>query len=202
MKKTGHLLVTDLTSGGLTKAQRFFLLTGSILPDILVHTYLKGHTWLGSFEDNCKRMRKLAEKGTYNWYSCLILGYILHYVEDYFTYPHNIGFTGSLAEHCQYEKEMLLYLQSELENEIIFKENDSILSSDMLCCYLHGLHSEYMRAKQCFENDSKYAVVAVQQAAVYFFRVFQRNQETKKLNRQTAVVLSNYFFSQRKGGRI
>lgn len=67
---------------------------GSILPDILVHTYIKKHTWKSSFDNTVNRIQKLEEKGKNSRYSFLKLGYVLHYVEDFFTYAHNSIFEG------------------------------------------------------------------------------------------------------------
>ena len=45
MKKRSHLFVTREIIEQVPQNKRKWLLLGSILPDILVHTYIKKHTW-------------------------------------------------------------------------------------------------------------------------------------------------------------
>ena len=45
MDKIGHLVMTKSLSGNIHRAHKAALLFGSILPDLLVYTYLEGHTW-------------------------------------------------------------------------------------------------------------------------------------------------------------
>ena len=89
MDKIGHLVMTKSLSGNIHRAHKAALLFGSILPDLLVYTYLEGHTWEATFEQITKQMKALEAKGRGGSFSYLKLGWILHYVEDYFTYPHN-----------------------------------------------------------------------------------------------------------------
>lgn len=95
---------------------------GSIEPDINVLTYfrgsihgeekLRGH----NYENAVKYMEKLAERldsGKLGKLSrSFILGKLIHYVADAFTYPHNAMFKGSLRQHCQYETELHEYVNN------------------------------------------------------------------------------------------
>ena len=40
------------------------------------------------------------------------LGQIFHYIADYFTFPHNSNYSGSLKDHCIYEKYLKFRLRS------------------------------------------------------------------------------------------
>lgn len=103
MNKIGHLKVTEWIAEIVGIEYKFWLKLGSILPDILVPTYLTGHTRTASFG---LRITKLQQRGKKNRYSYLKLGYLIHYIEDYFTFPHNNWFTGNLVEHVQFETEL------------------------------------------------------------------------------------------------
>ena len=56
MDKIGHLVMTKSLSGNIHRAHKAALLFGSILPDLLVYTYLEGHTWEATFEQITKQM--------------------------------------------------------------------------------------------------------------------------------------------------
>jgi len=111
MDKIGHLVMTKSLSGNIHRAHKAALLFGSILPDLLVYTYLEGHTWEATFEQITKQMKALEAKGRGGSFSYLKLGWILHYVEDYFTYPHNTIFGGTIPEHYAYEKKMTKWMR-------------------------------------------------------------------------------------------
>ena len=111
MDKIGHLVMTKSLSGNIHRAHKAALLFGSILPDLLVYTYLEGHTWEATFEQITKQMEALEAKGRGGSFSYLKLGWILHYVEDYFTYPHNTIFEGTIPEHYAYEKKMTKWMR-------------------------------------------------------------------------------------------
>ena len=40
------------------------------------------------------------------------LGEVMHYMADYFTFPHNRNFTGNLYEHNKYEKHLKNHLKT------------------------------------------------------------------------------------------
>ena len=82
MDKIGHLVMTKSLSGNIHRAHKAALLFGSILPDLLVYTYLEGHTWEATFEQITKQMEALEAKGRGGSFSYLKLGWILHYVEE------------------------------------------------------------------------------------------------------------------------
>lgn len=50
------------------------------------------------------------------------LGQISHYLADYFTYPHNKIYPGSLKDHCSYEeklkRDLRRYIRTDAANRI------------------------------------------------------------------------------------
>ena len=60
MNNLGHLTATGLLAQELPRRYRFFLKLGSLLPDLLVFTYVGGHNW-DSTRD--KTARALWEMG-------------------------------------------------------------------------------------------------------------------------------------------
>ena len=103
MKKRGHLLVTNhVASGqGIRKAG---ILLGCILPDFWIPSLLKGHTSEAAWERIKGEMTELEEYGSGNFLDSVRLGVVLHYVEDFFTYPHNKTYNGDFWGHVRYER--------------------------------------------------------------------------------------------------
>lgn len=59
MNKYGHVTVTKRLTPKLKKRHDFALRLGSIMPDILLHTYIKGHTWDSSYNKVSRRLQRL-----------------------------------------------------------------------------------------------------------------------------------------------
>ena len=80
---------------------------GSILPDIKPSFITRRHEFFGTFEDVKAQMKELADTRLEDsnqrayWRR---FGEVIHYMADYFTFPHNKTYTGSLAQHNHYEK--------------------------------------------------------------------------------------------------
>ena len=51
------------------------------------------------------------------------VGEVVHYIADYFTFPHNEIYPGNLKDHCMYEKELKLYLREYLNSEEAMEKN-------------------------------------------------------------------------------
>ena len=183
MNKSGHLIVTGSLFQNLDRRYKFWLLVGSILPDIFVHTYLTGHTWAASFSLTAEKMRQLEWKGRMNSFSFLKLGYILHYIEDYFTFPHTEGYTGSLSDHVRYEKELTEYL-SVHHDFMDFKDCDDTASIDTLIIYLEKNHQKYKEIVPGFANDFKYIFWAAGKVACSYARIFEKNQKSAEIRKK------------------
>ena len=110
MNKYGHVTVTKRLTPKLKKRHDFALRLGSIMPDILLHTYIKGHTWDSSYNKVSRRLQRLERHGRMNCFSFLSLGYALHYIEDYFTFPHNSWYPEPMSEHVLYEIKFMNYI--------------------------------------------------------------------------------------------
>ena len=117
MNKYGHVTVTKRLTPKLKKRHDFALRLGSIMPDILLHTYIKGHTWDSSYNKVSRRLQRLERHGRMNCFSFLSLGYALHYIEDYFTFPHNSWYPEPMSEHVLYEIKFMNYIR-ENKNDI------------------------------------------------------------------------------------
>ena len=154
MNKKSHLFVTGKIAENLPRRDRRWLLLGSILPDILFYTYLKGHTWESSFENISKKIYELGMNGRNNRYSYLMLGYMLHYVEDFYTLAHNPVFEGNLSEHIMYERKLSKYLSE--RNYLLSGKKDNKMTITAVLEYLKNSHKTYLEQAGDFETDVLY----------------------------------------------
>ena len=144
MDKIGHLVVTKSLTGNMHKTHKAALLLGSILPDLFVYTYLEGHTWEATFDKIINHMEVLEEKGRGGCFSYLKLGWVLHYVEDYFTYPHNTIFEGTIPEHYAYEKKMTRWMRDGALEQMSMPICKKLDSSSQLKNRIQELHDNYL----------------------------------------------------------
>ena len=156
MDKIGHLVVTKSLTGNMHKTHKAALLLGSILPDLFVYTYLEGHTWEATFDKIINHMEVLEEKGRGGCFSYLKLGWVLHYVEDYFTYPHNTVFEGTIPEHYAYEKKMTRWMRDGALEQMSMPICKELDSSSQLKNRIQELHDNYLSQEMCNENDTAY----------------------------------------------
>ena len=86
------------------------------------------------------------------FYFCLHLGIVLHYIADYFTYPHNRTFHGNFVEHCIWENKQQQYLTRYLQK----LSSPAIVLRKDLYSYLLRRHEEYLKRGISLKNDCKY----------------------------------------------
>ena len=174
MNKLGHLTATGLLARDLPRRHRFCLKLGSLLPDLLVFTYVGGHTWDSTRDKTARRMLRLEETGRESCLSYLRLGYILHYVEDYFTYPHNSWYPGTLAEHGIYELSLTAYARRQGAADA--DDIQPLRSAQALMDRLAEAHGEYAQQTPGVENDFAYLMSAAGQVSDYYVQVFRRHE--------------------------
>ena len=160
MNKKSHIMITRTLSEKIPKKSRGWFLLGSILPDLLIHTYWKGHTWENSFGSICRKMSRLERDGKENRHSYLMAGYVLHYVEDYFTCAHNPMFQGNLISHIAYEKKLCASIQN--EGWEVKTGNDYVMPLSATIEYLKQSHGEYLKTACSVETDMQYIRDAAQ----------------------------------------
>ena len=186
MNKKSHIVFTKKMNIEVASRCRVGLLVGSVLPDILVHTYLMGHTWKASGAMILNKLEKLEQSDSLNIWTVLRLGMILHYIEDFFTMSHSRFFQGNLLEHIGYEMRLQRYIRAifnrryklydkDVENTQIYSMND--LKERMV-----SLQKEYEKEIKeaagdevlCFQTDLEYMNIAVQTVAGYLIPALNR----------------------------
>ena len=137
MRKKSHIslamyLVRELKLESLIKHKKAFCL-GAILPDLTPKMITSPHEFETSYENMKDFVRNIfAENADSEWKERVLwrrIGVALHYMADYFTFPHNTSFSGSLKDHCMYE------------------------SLEALFSFVKKRHRAYMQAPHSVERD-------------------------------------------------
>ncbi|MDD6616824.1 MAG: zinc dependent phospholipase C family protein [Lachnospiraceae bacterium] len=172
MRKKSHIALAhylirqDCTENILKYKKAFYL--GSILPDLSPKMFAVPHEYVSSYTELQAHIRGLTD----GWYAhsnphmfWRRLGVVLHYLADYFTYPHNTTYEGSLADHCIYEGDMKHslreYVKTE-EAEKVFRMQKygkaRFESADELLSYIENMHARYLQSKHTVESDCRWIV--------------------------------------------
>lgn len=143
-KKCHWLLAAHLMGDGSWRLHGLALKLGSIMPDVLLYTYVSGHKYDTTAEKVAGNLAELKRAGSWTVRDCFRLGYNLHFLEDYFTYPHNSHFEGGFIAHCLYEHRLSRALQRYLHENP--RPAATVLPPpDAVCAVLEEHHSAYMR---------------------------------------------------------
>ncbi len=175
MRKKSHIslaryMVESLNDEGLRK-HKFSFYLGSILPDIKPSFIYKRHEINGTFPDIRRHIARLSEgqkairKNGRKYY--MDLGQISHYLADYFTFPHNEIYDGSLKEHCTYEKKLKYDLRSyirDIREDSAKGTETSFGNAEALCDFIQMMHREYLGRKHNVEDDIRHIVDINQRA--------------------------------------
>ena len=168
MRKKSHIaLAVGLVHGLQLKPRmrhRLSFYIGSIWPDLtpsfLTRRHCISECWSLSGDYMLKFLDKYKAKRDLGVASSFRMGIIMHYIADYFTYPHNTHFPGTLKEHCSYEetlkKDMYRYIGEVLDSApiaepVIFTDMELVLD------YILKTHKHYLKLPGCTAHDCDYS---------------------------------------------
>lgn len=173
MRKKSHIslacyLVQEMDSKDLLKHKKAFYL-GSILPDLTPKMITSPHEFSTSFEDLKQRIRGLIFDAQIGMHCERVLwrrlGVVMHYLADYFTFPHNSTYEGNLKDHCLYERDMKhalrTYVRTE-EAQQIFREQQMYLKKSTSLAELfreiEQTHHRYLSHRHSVPDDCRWIV--------------------------------------------
>jgi hypothetical protein len=180
MRKKSHIglarFLTNHRQQELLAFHRYFFYAGSVLPDCRPSFLTTRHnieSTLPLIRDYIERVRlhRIRTANTYlNRRDCITIGQIHHYIADYFTYPHNSIYPGSLKDHCNYEQYLKLRLKEYFKNGEAFHVTYTPLNSDSstaeIVDFIEKKHDEYLKLpSHDIESDCKY-IIAVNQSVL------------------------------------
>lgn len=135
---------------------------GSILPDIRPSFVTKRHEFFGTFDEIQEKIVELVEENPENCNARVYwrrFGEVIHYMADYFTFPHNKTYTGSFTEHNHYEKILKNDLKACIKSGQAYKKLETAIhftSLDELTDYIQERHDFYLRKLRNVEDDIRY----------------------------------------------
>lgn len=169
MRKKSHIslakyLIENMKVEDLNVHRKAFYL-GSILPDLKFSFLTRRHTIEETFEVLLNEIKKITVDYDFNKgitsYFARRLGVITHYLADYCTFPHNSIFTGSIKDHCIYEKQLKYSLKEYVLREDTQRErekNQEIKTIEEVIQFIKNTHKEYLGAIKVVSEDILYIV--------------------------------------------
>lgn len=167
MRKKSHIslarfLVRKAGDDVLRRRWKAFYV-GSLLPDCRPSFLTVRHEYDVTFDMVEQKIRKLMEDPMH-WTEdsmryIIDLGQIFHYIADYFTFPHNSNYPGSLRDHCIYEKYLKFRLRSYIQERayaLRVNEGERLYSVEDILGYIRRNHQEYMEKYRSVEEDCEY----------------------------------------------
>lgn len=193
MRKKSHIsltryLIETVNRNELKKHKTAFYI-GSILPDCVPSFFIRRHSFEETFDILKEEIRLLTEeydsKEGVNGYFCRHLGVITHYLADFFTYPHNRCYTGTMKDHCNYEKKLKLrlkeYVQSEEAKEmktvaITYEEAEEIYR------FIQHMHQQYKEGEKAIQEDIHYIVSISYEVVCAILTIVETENRPRKAN--------------------
>lgn len=114
MRKKSHILLGRYLADQMSEVyslqqHRKAFCLGNIMPDLKPSFLTTRHEFFGTFDHLQNKMRALVEKNPEEENARVYwrrFGEVMHYMADYFTFPHNKTYKGNLAAHNSYEAEL------------------------------------------------------------------------------------------------
>lgn len=169
MRKKSHISLAGQIMQGLELHDVFYhkymFYAGSILPDCKPSFLTTPHNFQQTFEEVKDMVRKLIicyQPGDIlNRRYCIRLGEVIHYIADYFTFPHNSNYDGNLKDHCFYEEKLKQELRRYIRSGEAMEQRKDLTvyeNAEDLFAYITAAHEEYMSRKSVVINDCHYIV--------------------------------------------
>lgn len=186
MRKKSHISLASylLHSDGMEilLAHKKAFYWGNLLPDCVPSFLTRRHSIDETFPHLQKELQLLVEDYNYNkgitGYFCRHLGIVLHYVADYFTFPHNSFYPGNMREHCKYEKEMKFCMRAYVKSDEAKRRRNAASACntvDEICQYIKDMHRQYAKEDHNVQLDCEYIALLCHRIADFILSVFEKH---------------------------
>jgi len=169
MKSTSHFAVAHLIYAALQKRgiylNRTAFVYGNIAPDQTPAMWVAPH-----FGKVCSRATSeiltelstipITSTGRVGAEYSKQLGYMCHFLCDYFCFAHNLDFSGGIKQHAAYENELDAFLRLNCLNLLDVDGNESVqsfTSSKYLIARTEEAKKEYLEIGHSLKNDLTYS---------------------------------------------
>jgi len=183
MTKKSHIslakyIVDSLNEQELMKHKKAFYF-GSILPDCKPSFLTTRHEIRGTFEKVEEEIKRLTTGENIQNMRAFFrdLGQVIHYIADYFTFPHNEHYQGNLKDHCVYEEKLKRSLREYISSGEALKNRAKAKALDTpeaICDFIKKAHESYMNLKSNVEEDCKTIVALCHQVVEAIIQLFQQ----------------------------
>lgn len=187
MRKKSHVslaryLVESIDEQELTRHWKAFCL-GSILPDCKPSFLTTKHEMRGTFNNVEAEIYRLSQGEDVSSMQAYFrdLGQVIHYIADYFTFPHNPNYMGNLREHCRYERDLKEDLRNYInsgEAALVEPGFQSLNTPEAICNMIRRKHEAYLRGIANVQEDCRQIVWMCYLVVVAVIRLFFQRQET------------------------
>ena len=166
----GRILCSHMhTHYGIKLDRRSFVL-GNVLPDYYPSFLLRPHFQKNNARYIQKTLRQLVScRGVSpaDKRMSRLLGILCHFYADTLCLAHNDDYTGTLADHYQYEKSLHSYFMEHSRQigayRFIIPSVGVVKTSNLYRQFRH-VHARYLLAQRCYASDLMYAMMACVQS--------------------------------------
>lgn len=190
MKKRTHLLVTRhiARNFGVSKFNKVWLYFGVVFPDLTPLCLLRPHMYSTRLNGIISQFNSL-DLSIRDWKFYFKLGYVSHYLADFFTAPHNrVGIKGFCFNHRNYEDDLDLFFRDNLPSFNLYTHSNILSDNyfDNFPCdglslrteylsdyildfyvYLTELHKRYLEQDSCLSTDFEYICIIVYKVLIF-----------------------------------
>ena len=164
MRKKSHILLARYladqmkTTESLQLHRKAFCF-GNILPDIRPSFVTKRHEFFGTFDeiqDKIKELISMRPEQLNERVYWRRFGEVMHYMADYFTFPHNKTYKGSFSEHNHYEKILKDRLKACITSGQAYQHLEEAIpfrSTAHLMDYIRTSHAHYLAKLRNVQED-------------------------------------------------
>ena len=185
LRKKSHILLAryladQMPANESLQSHRKAFCLGNILPDIQPSFVTKRHEYFGTFDEVQGKIRRLVQSGAgYNdrvfWRRS---GEVMHYIADYFTFPHNKTFDGTFYQHNTYEKHLKNELKAfvlEGKADVYAEKKIHFETLNQLLQYIKEHHRRYLNCKRNIDDDIHYILTVCYQVFQGLFQLCRKN---------------------------
>lgn len=185
VRKKSHILLAMYLADQMPayeslQSHRKAFLSWQYLPDIQPSFVTKRHEYFGTFDEVQGKIRRLVQSGAgYNdrvfWRRS---GEVMHYIADYFTFPHNKTFDGTLYQHNTYEKHLKNDLKAfvlEGKADVYTEKEIHFETLNQLLQYIKEHHRRYLNCKRNIDDDIHYILTVCYQVFQGLFQLCRKN---------------------------
>lgn len=169
MRKKSHILLGWYLAERIDSRELHFhkkaFIYGNVLPDLKPSFVTVRHEFRVNFDMVCDKIRHLSEEfrflEPYTASYWMHVGEVIHYVADYFTFPHNAHFVGTIVEHTLYEGELKNQLKAcilEGAANRYTQGEKTFESAEDVICFIKKQHDLYMKKERIVEEDIAFII--------------------------------------------